>query len=362
LNAILAIEDGTIYNGKGIGNERLVTGEIVFTTSMTGYEESLTDPSFKGQILLFTYPLIGNYGINKDRFQSDHIHAEGVVVREFCDTPSHYMSESSIEELIKSEDTLGISGIDTRDITIKIRNKGAMRAGLAIGDYNEDEVLNAAKSAPFISDLDLIGQVSCNTKYRIQRRGKKIAVLDLGIKKSIVKSLADHGFDLYIYPYNTTGKEIEECEPDAIFFSNGPGDPKKAKNAIYIAKYFLGVKPLIGVCLGHQIVCLGAGGDTYKLKFGHRGENHPVKNIKTDKVFITSQNHGFAVDAGSFDKDSKIEVSEINVNDKTVEGVRSDYFNILTVQYHPEAFPGPRDSEKRFFDDLKKIIDREELE
>jgi len=362
LNAILAIEDGTIYYGKGIGDERLATGEIVFTTSMTGYEEAMTDPSFKGQILLFTYPLIGNYGINKYRFQSDHIQAEGVVVREFCDTPSHYTSQSSIDEFIKDEGTLGISQVDTRDITIKIRDKGAMRACLAIGDYSADEVLNAAKSTPHISDLDLIKQVSCNTKYRVRGNGKKIAVLDLGIRKGLVQSLKNHGFDLYIYPHNTTVSEIEEYEPDAIFFSNGPGDPKKAKNAIDIAKHFLGVKPLIGVCLGHQVVCLGAGGDTYKLKFGHRGENHPVKNIKTDKVFITAQNHGFAVDANSFDNESKIDIAEINVNDKTVEGVRSDYFNILTVQYHPEAFPGPRDSEKRFFDDLKKIIDREELE
>jgi len=357
LNAILAIEDGTIYYGKGIGNEKLVTGEIVFTTSMTGYEESLTDPSFKGQILLFTYPLIGNYGVNRNRFQSDHICADGVVVREICDTPSHYTSKSSIEELIREEGTLAISDIDTRDITIRIRDQGAMRACLAIGDYNEEEVLNAAKSAPYISDLNLVEEVTCNNKYRMRGKGKKIAVLDLGIKKSIIRYLADKGFDLYIYPYNTSAKEIEECEPDAIFFSNGPGDPKKAKNAINIAKHFLGVKPLIGFCLGHQIICLGAGGDTYKLKFGHRGENHPVKNIKTGNVFITSQNHGFSVDADSFGKDSRVEITEINVNDKTVEGVSSDYFNILTAQYHPEASPGPRDSEKRFFDNLKKIIE-----
>jgi len=350
LNAILAMEDGTIYNGKGIGNRKLVTGEIVFTTAMTGYEESLTDPSFKGQILLFTYPLIGNYGVNKDRFQSDRIQAEGVVVREFCDTPSN------IKELIREEGKLGISDIDTRDITIKIRDQGVMRACLAIGDYNDEEVLDAAKSAPYISDLDLIEQVSCKDKYRVRGDGKKIAVLDLGIKRSIIKYLADNGFDLYIYPHNTTVKEIDECEPDAIFFSNGPGDPKKAKNAINIVKHFLGIKPLIGICLGHQIVCLGAGGDTYKLKFGHRGGNHPVKNLKTGNVFITSQNHGFAVDENSFDKDSKIEITEINVNDNTVEGLHSNYLNILTVQYHPEATPGPQDSKKKFLYDLKRII------
>ena len=354
VNAILALEDGTVLRGKGFGCERLVLGELVFATPMTGYEESLTDPSYKGQILMFTYPLIGNYGISKETFQSDGMKAEGMVVREYCKTPSHYKSLLTLEEFLREEEKSGISEIDTRMITIKMRRYGTMRASLAVGEYEEEEVLESAKASPEIEQLDLIEKVTCDRPYRLKGIGKRVAVLDLGIKKSILSSLKRRGFDIFVFPYKTRVEEIENCEPDALFLSNGPGDPKRAKHAIEIVKHFLGTIPLFGICFGHQIISLGMGADTYKLKFGHRGANHPVKNLENGNVNITSQNHGFAVDAYSLNQKTKI--TEINANDGTVEGVKNDYYGVLTTQYHPEAFSGPRDTEKTFFDELKKRL------
>jgi carbamoyl-phosphate synthase small subunit len=304
---------------------------------------------------MFTYPLIGNYGINGETFQSDEMKAEGVVVREYCKTPSHYKSITTFEEFLGREGKPGISEIDTRMLTIKTRRYGTMKASLAVGEYGEEEVLDAAKTCPEIGQLDLIEEVTCDRPYRIEGKGKRIAVLDLGMKKNILASLKKRGFDIHVFPYRTGMKEIEGCEPDALFLPNGPGDPKRAKNAIKIVKYFLGILPIFGICFGHQIVCLGMGGDTYKLKFGHRGINHPVKDLETGKVYITSQNHGFAVDAESLDR--KTRITEINANDGTVEGVKNDYFGVLTVQYHPEAFPGPRDTEETFFDGIKKRLE-----
>jgi len=358
MKAVLGLEDGTIVRGLGFGVEGIVQGELVFTTEYTGYEESLTDPSYKGQILMFTYPLIGNYGVSGETFQSDGMKAEGLVVREACMHPSHFRSKRSIYEFLCDEGKSGIQGVDTRMLTIKTREYGTMRAALIVGRDDGLEAVRLAREQPDISKLDLISQVTCKKPFRIAgngpRRDLHFVLLDFGVKRNILKSLASRGIDITVVPAGTSTKEIIDLEPDALFLSNGPGDPMQAVNGVQVVKDLTGSMPIFGVCLGHQIISLALGARTYKLKFGHRGANQPVKDLDSGVVYITSQNHGFAVDGETVDG-KEAEVTQINANDNTVEGLAHKYLDIICVQYHPEAHPGPWDTEKRFFDKVLEI-------
>jgi carbamoyl-phosphate synthase small subunit len=357
MKAILALEDGTVVEGEGWGAEGTALGELVFATPFTGYEEALTDPSYKGQILMPTYPLIGNYGVSGAKFQSEGIKVEGFVVREKCESPSHYKSKRSIEEFLSAEGVPAISDIDTRMLTIKTRRYGTMKACLNVAeDYREEEKANAlelAMTQPDISELDLIQQVTCTQPYRIKGDGKRVAIIDLGVKRNILKNLAERDVDMVVFPANAGESEIRDSEPDALLLSNGPGDPKRGGEAMSVVKKFTGEIPIFGICLGLQIIALSLGCDTYKLKFGHRGANQPVKDLKSGRVYITSQNHGFAVDKDSME--GAVELTQINANDLTVEGFENAYLGIQCVQYHPEASPGPWDTEKMFFDELVKM-------
>jgi carbamoyl-phosphate synthase small subunit len=350
MKAVLGLEDGQCVVGEGFGVEGEVAGELVFNTQMTGYMESLTDPSYAGQILMFTFPLIGNYGVDRQNFQNPHVCALGCVTREICQVPG---AEPSIRSFFEEQGLLGITRVDTRALTIKTRVYGTMRAALVVGNDDGEYAVQLAKKAPDISDITPIPQVSCKNPYRIRGKGKRIAIIDLGIKKNMVTSLLNRGADVVVFPHNTTSDQILACKPGALLISNGPGDPKQAKPAIKCVRDLIGQLPVFGICMGNQISALALGGDTYKMKFGHRGANQPVRH-HDGRIFITTQNHGFAVDAASLPHGCKI--SYINVNDGTVEGFEDKDLQLETVQFHPEAFGGPRDTEAHFFNALYRRI------
>ncbi len=364
MKAVLGLEDGTVISGTGFGVEGTACGELVFTTQFTGYEEALTDPSYKGQILMFTYPLIGNYGVSGERFQSDNIHAEGLVVREACKDPYHYKSTRCIHKFLEDEGKPGIEGVDSRMLTIRTRERGTMRAALITGNDDGEEAVSVARNFPQITDEELISLVTCreprfipgsNGAWKGSSRHKHAVIVDLGIKRNIINNLHKRGIDLTIVPATTKTTEIASYEPDLLIVSNGPGDPEKAIEAINAVKAFAGTIPVCGICFGHQIISLAMGARTYKLKFGHRGGNQPVKDLVENKVFITSQNHGYAVDADSLDGTGLYE-SYINTNDKTVEGVSHKDLDIFSVQFHPEAQAGPMDTEEKFFSKVVKVL------
>jgi carbamoyl-phosphate synthase small subunit len=358
MKSILALKDGTVFEGKGFGAEKEVAGEVVFNTSLVGYEESLTDPSYKGQILTLTYPLIGNYGVRKSGFESDKVQVEGFVVREHQDFYSHRKAVRSIHDFLKEFSIPGISGIDTRMLTKKIREHGVINGALVTskGDVSKEEVLEKAKRLEDYSTFDLLSKVSVKKPEFIDAKGKKtIAMIDTGVKLSIIRNFIKRGVNVYRLPYNTKPDEVMDLKVNGLFLANGPGDPENAKSAVNVVKELQSELPMTGICLGNQIVALGLGGKTYKLKFGHRGTNQPVKSLAEDKVYITSQNHGFAVDGNSLDG-TGLEVSYVNLNDGSVEGMRHKKLPIQTVQMHPEANPGPWDIENifdKFVNDLK---------
>jgi carbamoyl-phosphate synthase small subunit len=350
MKAVLGLEDGQFVIGEGFGAEGECSGELVFNTQMTGYMESLTDPSYFGQILMFTFPLIGNYGVDIQNFQNPHVCALGCITKEICEKPS---AQPSIRSFFEDNNLLGMSGVDTRALTIKTRVHGTMRAALVVGSDDGEYAIQLARRTPLISDIVPIPEVSCKEPYQVHGSGKRIAIIDLGIKKNMITSLSKRQGDLYVFPYDTSADQVLACKPDALFISNGPGDPKQATDAIRCIKDLLGQLPVFGICMGNQVCALALGGDTYKLKFGHRGANQPVR-FNDGRIFITTQNHGFAVDAQSLPEGCS--VSYTNVNDGTVEGFENRGLDLTTVQFHPEAFGGPRDTEAHFFDDLFRRI------
>ncbi len=350
MKAVLGLEDGTYFRGEGFGVEGERTGELVFTTQMTGYMEALTDPSYAGQILMFTYPLIGNYGVDFANFQNPGIHASGCVTREICRSPKH---QPSLASFFEEQGLHGISGIDTRMLTINTRIHGTLRSALIVGDDNGERAVQMAQNAPALRETDLIQSVTCQEPYHVKGGGKRIAVLDLGVKKNIIVSLRKRDADVYIFPYTATQDEIDACKPQALFVSNGPGDPKMAVPAIQTARAYLGDIPIFGICMGNQILARALGAETHKMKFGHRGSNQPVRG--TDgSINITTQNHGYVVDGDTLPEGCT--VSYVNVNDGSLEGFYDRYLDIFCVQFHPEAYGGPQDTEKTIFDLIYRSI------
>jgi len=346
MKAFLILEDGHVFTGTSIGSEREVISEIVFNTSMTGYLEVLTDPSYAGQAVVMTYPLIGNYGICSEDMESERSWPDGYIVRELSRIPSNFRSEDTIQNFLKKHDIPGIAGIDTRALTKILRESGTMNGMITTKEYaSVDEVLPRLKA---YTTGKVVEKVTCGEKSVQENDGFRVALLDLGAKKNIARSLHQRGCRVTVYPAGTPAEEIIADRPDGIMLSNGPGDPKECESVIKeIRKLYETDIPIFAICLGHQLMALATGADTYKLKYGHRGGNHPVRDLETGKVYISSQNHGYAVDTKSLDPAVATAAFE-NVNDRTNEGLRYTGKNIFTVQFHPEACPGPQDSSYLF--------------
>ena len=345
MKAFLILEDGTVFTGTSIGSTRDCISEIVFNTSMTGYLEVLTDPSYAGQAVVMTYPLIGNYGVTPD-MESKKAWPDGYIVRELSRMPSNFRCEGTIQDFLESQDIPGIAGIDTRALTKILREKGTMNGMITTNeDYDLNEVIPKLKAYKV---GDVVSKVTCQEKYVLDGTGKKVALLDLGAKNNIAKSLNKRGCEVTIYPAHTTAEEIISSNPDGIMLSNGPGDPADCVSIIEeIRKLYNTNIPIFAICLGHQLMALATGASTHKLKYGHRGGNHPVKDLQTGRVYISSQNHGYVVLSETVDP-AVAEVSHINVNDGTCEGLRYKRPNCFTTQFHPEASPGPKDTEYLF--------------
>ncbi len=346
MQAYLVLEDGTVFKGLSFGASGEATGEVVFNTSMAGYQEIITDPSYRGQIVAMTYPLIGNYGINKDDAESRKPFLEGFVVKEYSKIASNWRKDQELGEYLKENNILAIEGVDTRKLTLHVREKGAMKAVLSTQDSNEQSLINKAKNSMGLVGLDLVKDVTVAKKYIYQEaKGNKykVVVLDCGVKYNSLRELARHKCDVVVLPAQATSKEILEENPDGVLLSNGPGDPAALDYVIKTVASLIGKVPIFGICLGHQMLGLALGGKTYKLKFGHHGANHPVKDLRTQKVSITSQNHGFCVDIDSLNK-KDIALTHVNLNDGTPEGLRHKKLPLFSVQFHPEASPGPHDA------------------
>ena len=352
--AFLILEDGTVFRGTGIGSDREVISEIVFNTSMTGYLEVLTDPSYAGQAVTMTYPLIGNYGICYDDMESGRPWPDGFIVRELSRLPSNFRSTDTIQNFLSKYDIPGIAGIDTRALTKILREKGTMNGMITRTEYQDlSEILPRLKA---YTTGKVVEKVTCAEKYVLPGEGPKVALLDLGAKRNIARNLNQRGCQVTVYPALTTAEEIIADQPDGIMLSNGPGDPKECTSIIEeIRKLYETDIPIFAICLGHQLMALATGADTYKMKYGHRGGNHPVKDLSTGRVYISSQNHGYVVDTDKLDP--KVAVPAFrNVNDGTNEGLSYTGKNIFTVQFHPEACPGPQDS-GYLFDRVMKMME-----
>ena len=375
MKAIIALEDGRIFNCRSFTGPGEAWGELVFNTSMTGYQEVLTDPSYRGQMVTMTYPLIGNYGINAEDIESDRIQVSAFLVKEYQDFPSNFRSTSTLADYLKAQGILGIEQFDTRALTRHIRKTGAMRAFITTHEIEPGSCVKRAQEIPGMAGQDLVKEVTTKVPYFwIQEKpvyigkdvtlskniwkysGSKHSVVafDFGIKYNILRCLEYAGFEILVVPAATSAETIKLIEPDGLFLSNGPGDPEPVSYAIDTIRTLLSYRPTFGICLGHQLLALALGAKTFKLKFGHRGSNQPVKNLLTGRVEITSQNHGFAVDIDSLNE-KNIKITHKNLNDNTLEGFRHRELPVFAVQYHPEASPGPHDS-RYLFDEFKKMI------
>ena len=367
MKATLALADGRIFTGQSIGATGEVEAEIVFNTSMAGYQEILTDPSYRGQMVVMTYPLIGNYGINPDDFESQRPHLSGFIVKELSGIPSNWRSQGTLDEFLRQYGIVGIQGIDTRALTRHIREKGAQQAVLSTETCNTEKLIERAKKSPPLQGQDLVQHVTCEQAYEwgegetsldnnvdnssgktSPHKGKpyQVVAYDFGIKRNILRKLVDQGCQVRVVPASTPAKEILAMNPDGVFLSNGPGDPAAVHYAIENVRGLLSQVPLFGICLGHQILTLALDAHSFKLRFGHHGSNQPVMDLASRKVEITSQNHGFAIERKSINE--QVEVTSINLNDQTVEGIRHKTLPVFSVQYHPEAAPGPHDSSHLF--------------
>jgi len=354
--AILALEDGSYFIGYSFGAEGETEGELIFNTSMTGYQEILTDPSYKGQIVVMTYTQIGNYGVNDEDIESKKVQVNGFVVKEAFFRYSNWRAKKGLDEYLKENGVVGIYGIDTRALVKKIREKGSMRGVISTVEKNPVKLVERARKVPDISELNLVEKVATKEIYYweqgdldllrgfLKRNNEKplIAVVDFGVKFNILRRLYTEGAKVVVIPPYNAKETIERLNPDAIFLSNGPGDPERVVEGIRLVREYMEKKPIMGICLGCQIIGLALGGRTYKLKFGHHGGNHPVKDLRTGRIEITAQNHNFAIDPDSLPED--VEITHINLLDNTVEGIRHKYLPVFAVQYHPENSPGPHDS------------------
>ncbi|MCW4009882.1 MAG: glutamine-hydrolyzing carbamoyl-phosphate synthase small subunit [Candidatus Bathyarchaeota archaeon] len=358
--AALVLEDGTFFLGKGFGTAKKLTGEVVFSTSMVGYPEALTDPSYRGQILTLTYPLVGNYGVPPYDlkmglplyFESERIQTQGLIIHELCTEPYHWASTRTLDKWLLDEGIPGISGVDTRRLTKTLRTHGVMLGIIKVCEEDEelnlDSLVQEAKSIPDPNLTDLVAEVSVKEPVQYKVDGKRTVVLiDCGVKNSIIRNLLKRCINVIRVPYDTSAKDILAYNPDGVFLSNGPGDPKKCVKTIETMRELVEEKPVMGICLGAQILMLSQGGDTYKLKFGHRSQNQPALDLKTNRCYITTQNHGYAVDENCFSK-TPMDCWFINANDKTVEGMRHKTKPVFAVQWHPEASPGPYDTDFLF--------------
>ncbi len=369
MKALIALEDGTIFEGESFTGPGETSGEIVFNTSMSGYQEVLTDPSYKGQIVTMTYPLIGNYGVNPEDNESAAIQPEAFIVKEYNAIPSNYRSTGNLADFLKEQNILGIQNVDTRALTRHIRTAGALRGVISTEDLDPKSLVAKAKNSLGLIGRDLVKEVTCNEPYGWTDNGPvtgsnfasaspgkyKIVAFDFGLKYNQLRLLAERNCSVQVVPATTSAQTVLAMNPDGIFLSNGPGDPAGVEGVIETVQELLTKKPVFGICLGHQILGLAYGGKTYKLKFGHRGSNQPVKDLITGKVEITAQNHGFCVDLDSLSKD-EVELTHINLNDGSLEGMAHKKFNSFSVQYHPENAPGPHDSIylfDRFIDSIK---------
>ncbi len=386
MDALLALEDGTIFRGESFGAATSSAGEICFNTSMTGYQEVLTDPSYRGQIVAMTYPLIGNYGINPVDVESGGPHVRGFVIEELSPLTSNWRSHESLHDYLARHGIPGIQGIDTRALTRKLRTSGAMRASIVSGNVSDDEAVRLAREVSY-EGVDFVKEVTAGAAYswdaesRLSRNwvlarstvtpepgdidetgnvfeklppaSRRIVAFDFGMKKNILRSLRQNGLAVEVVPADASAKDVLAMKPDGVFLSNGPGDPSALEYAHDTVRGLIGKTPLFGICLGHQILALAVGGKTFKLKFGHRGANQPVKDLRTGRVAITSQNHGYAVDPASLP--SNVEVTHLNLNDGTVAGLRHKEHPAFSVQYHPEASPGPHDAGYFFAEFAKEV-------
>jgi carbamoyl-phosphate synthase small subunit len=357
MKALIALEDGRIFEGRTFTGSGEVSGEMVFNTSMSGYQEILTDPSYRGQIITMTYPLIGNYGVNPEDMESARIHPEAFIVKEYNAIPSNFRATGTLADFLAKYGIMGIEGVDTRALTKHLRTAGAKKGVISSSDLNPASLVAKAQAAPGLVGRDLVREVTCAAPYgwnnnqavpgsNFSTAGPgqyKVVAFDFGLKYNQPRLLAERGCRVQIVPATTSAAEVLAMEPDGIFLSNGPGDPAGIEGVVENIRALLGKKPIFGICLGHQILGLAYGGTTYKLKFGHRGGNQPVKDLQTGKIEITSQNHGFCVDMASLDPEL-VELTHLNLNDSSVEGMRHKKFPAYSVQYHPEHAPGPHDS------------------
>ncbi len=354
--AWLVLEDGTAFHGRSVGADGEIFGEAVFNTALTGYQEIITDPSYKGQVVCMTYPHIGNYGVNEEDVESRKPWVEGFIIRELSPVDSNYRSVQPLDAYFKKHKLVAIDNVDTRALTLKLREQGSMRCGISTAEKDPKTLLARVRSSPDIVGVDLVKQVTCDAAYEWNKptdAKRHVVVMDFGVKHNILRKLASHGCRVSVVPAKTTAKEILSRKPDGVLLSNGPGDPSAVTYAIQTIRQLMGQVPILGICLGHQLLGHAYGGKTIKLKFGHHGANHPVKDLSTGKTEITSQNHNFAVELESI-PGGKVEVTHKNLNDGTVEGMQHKELPIFSIQYHPEASPGPRDAQYLF----KRFIDR----